>query len=152
MSPLTKSIRAWDIETVLAAEQNTTSLTAVDIPGLALDLPANSLWEVWAMMELNSSSVAGAKVAANSPSGATFSLICAGESNAAFPGTAIHANATLSAQTYATVGSGNDIVAYLFGFVKIASTSGLIQMQYAKVTSGTLICRAGARMRASRIT
>ena len=150
MSPLVLP-KQWDLETLLAAEFSTASLTPVNITNLKLALPASSLWEWEAVLLLNSSDTSGLKIAVNGPAGATLSYWVAGDANNNFPGSAQHGLATLITNALGTVGTGSDVICAASGFFKLAGTAGDLQMQLAKVTAGTAVARVASLVRARRI-
>jgi len=146
------SRRFWELEAAITADFSTASLTAVSVTGLKVTLPANSLWEFECVMVMNSSDASGVKQAVSGPAGSALSCLFEGEANNSFPGTAQHGVGTLSANALGTVGAANDVIGIVKGFMKVAGTAGDLQMQFAKVTAGTGIVRAGSILRARRLS
>lgn len=134
----------------LTAQQATTSLTEVPLPGMEFTGQAGETWDVKFFCNASSSSAAGMKFSVIAPGGSTVN----GEhySGAGFTGAAsqlITAPNTLGTTVHAVAGGfRGDIIAVR---VTLAST-GPVGIGFAKTTSGTATIAALASLIAEKVT
>lgn len=129
-----------------------TSLTAVDVTNLALAIPASQTWSFDFYMN-GAGTAAGMKLAVTVPSGATLEA----QAWAATTGvTVTRVERITTSGTLTTMiplsNSGFDGPMLIHGICVNSSTAGNIQVQAAKVTSGTLTIYANSYGMARRIS
>jgi len=143
-------------EQITTADFATTNTTATNIapgsgPGLTIALAANKVYEVEAVLVLNSSSNAGVKVAlAYSAAGATGNVVYQGMTTATAVGLIAAALGSLEGTAYVGTTSVEGLV-IAKAVVVTGANAGNLTAQLAKVTSGTATARKGAILRARLI-
>ncbi len=132
------------------ADQTTTSLTPVDVPLMTLPLNVNE--EQWAFeftMIIGSSSTAGVKFALSLPAGALFRAWAqgSGAAKSTLVMDLMNTSAVQGAAFNTFVGQLNYLT--IRGAVINGPWAGALQLQAAKVTSGTATLSAGSYMTAN---
>lgn len=141
----------------ISGDLTTTSTSAADATGLSFPIGANEVWSFECYMKVGSSSTAGTKYAVNVPSGATLAVQVEGQTtgNGVFAQEQLTAAATLTSTAFNTTGAFTTAAVGAFvavrGVVANGSTPGTVQVQHAKVTSGTATIYANAYLIARRI-
>ncbi len=127
------------------ADANTTSLTLIDVPQMFF--PLNVIGQVWAFeftLIIGSSTTTGLKVALSVPPGASFRAWATG--SGAAKSTLLldlmNTSGTLTAAFNTFVGQQNYLS--VRGAIVNGSFAGNVQLQAAKVTSGTATLSAGS--------
>jgi len=140
-------------EQITTADFQTTNTTATNIapasgPTLTIALAASKVYEVEAVLVLNSSSNAGVKAAlAYSAAGATGNVVYQGMTSATAVGTIAAALGALEGTVYVGATSVEGLLVAK-AIVVTGANAGNLTMQLAKVTSGTATARKGSILRA----
>jgi hypothetical protein len=127
------------------ADQTTTSLTAVDIPNFSFPLNCGGeSWEFEFVLTIGSSSAAGIKVALTVPPGAVFRAWAVGSAAAksTLQVDLMNSSGVLGVAFNTFIGTGNYLS--IKGGVVNGTFAGTMQLQAAKVTSGTATLSAGS--------
>ena len=135
----------------VTADRTTTSLTAVNATDMVFAIPASETWTFEFNLRVGSSSTAGIKLAITVPSGATFMATGLGNaaSATAFTSEILSASGTLGV-TYQLVNGQNGVVR-ITGTVVNGANAGNVQLQFAKVTSGTATVAANSYLTARKL-
>jgi hypothetical protein len=138
-------------QAVLAADQTNTLTTAANVAGLSFAIGANEVWIFDFILRIGSSSTTGCKYAITTPAGATLMAIVFGNTTAitAFNEEILTASGTLTAAVYQAIATQNGMLR-ISGVVRNGATAGTVQLQQAKVTSGTATVGANSSLMARR--
>ena len=137
-------------QSYLTADATTTSTAAVNVTGLSFPVGGNEAWTFEFNLRIGSSSTAGMKVALTFPSGATLLATAIGATSG------VTAQSTDLMSASGTLGlafntfNGQTGVLRITGCITTGSTPGIVQLQQAKVTSGTSTVAALSFLRAQR--
>jgi hypothetical protein len=127
------------------ADLTTTSLAAVDIPNFTFPLNiGGENWEFEFVLTIGSSSAAGVKVALTVPPGAVFRAwaIGSGAAKSTLQVDLMNSSGVLGVAFNTFAGTGNYLS--IKGGVVNGTFAGSMQLQAAKVTSGTATLSAGS--------
>jgi hypothetical protein len=128
-----------------SSDQTTSSLTAVDIPNFSFPLNVNGeKWEFEFTLIIGSSTAAGLRVALTVPIGANFRAwaVGSGAAKSTLLVDLMTASGVLGATFNTFIATGNYMS--IRGGVVNGTFSGTMQLQAAKVTSGTATLSAGS--------
>ncbi len=131
----------------------TTSLTAVNIPQLAFPLSANGeIWQFEFVLTIGSDTTAGLKIALTVPPGAGFQAWAngSGAAKSTLLVDKIVTAGTLSAAFNTFVGQTNYL--RIAGGIQNGTFAGNLQLQIAKVTSGTATVSLGSYVVAEKLS
>ncbi len=137
---------------VTGSDFTTTNLTVTDITGLAFTPAANSLYEIDALLRLQSTSTAGVNVGIGGAcTGCTLSVVLTGQSTTGtmtFGGTS-----TLGTAIALTLAStaNTDSNAYIKGIMLTGASPSNITVQILKITSGTATVYKGSRLTVTKL-
>lgn len=136
---------------VATTDFTTTSASATNVTGLSFPIAANQIWAAEFKLYGNSSTADGAQFAVDIPSGATIEGHIIGSTSGATALTSerINADATLTTTAFWATAS-TELSAVLLVTVLAGGTAGTVQLQAAKVTTGTLTIRIGSSVTATR--
>lgn len=132
------------------ADRTTTSTTAVNVLPLSFSADVNEEWIFSFRLRVGSSSAAGIKVALTFPAGATLRATVKGNSGAVttISSEQITASGTLG-QVWCAAAINNGWLE-IDGVIVNGATAGTVQLQAAKVTSGTATVFQGSYVDAQR--
>jgi hypothetical protein len=134
------------------ADQTTSSLTAVDIPNFSFPLNGNGeKWEFEFTLIIGSDSIAGVKFALRAPTGANFRAwaVGSGAAKSTILVDLMNTSGALGAAFNTFIATGNYLS--IRGGVINGTFGGNMQLQAAKVTSGTATLSAGSYFTAALI-
>jgi hypothetical protein len=142
----------WDAAVRTTVDQSTTSLTAVDVPGLSVLLDPNSTYEFEAVLQVASSTAAGCKYAVQFSAAGGFAFtLYTGTTSATTA--AVDSTSTLNTLTatafVAAVLDGEVIVK---GHVIVGANPGTFTIRQAKITAGTATVRANSVLKTRRVS
>jgi hypothetical protein len=127
------------------SDVSTGSLTQVDVPQMFFPLEiTDAIYDFKFVLAVGSSTVAGLKIALVVPDGAVFRAWAEGSGTA--KNSLIIDRMTTSGVLGAAFNTfnGNQNLLHIFGAVKNGGFAGKVQLQVAKVTSGTATMHAGS--------
>jgi hypothetical protein len=127
------------------ADQTTTNTSGIDIPGFAIPLNiGGENWEFEFVLTIGSSSTAGVKVALTVPPGAVFRAwaVGSGAAKSTLQVDLMNSSGVLGAAFNTFAGTGNYLS--IKGGIVNGTFAGSLQLQAAKVTSGTATLSAGS--------
>jgi hypothetical protein len=124
---------------------NTTSLTAVDVPGASIALDANSTYQIIFGMTDSTTSAAGVKFALSFPTSTTGFTIGVQTGGSAVQTTPyLYGSASFGTLYTAAANTAANLTGVISGsgVITTSSTSGNFKLQFAKVTSGNAIVKS----------
>jgi hypothetical protein len=145
-------VGSWDTVAVLATQQDSTSTSAVDIPGLTAALLANTMYEFDILLEVQSSSGAGLRTGINfSAAGAAAEHYWAGLQTATAANQAVGITlGTTPNQAWMAVATTPGVVKG-WGVIRVGPNAGNLTVQQQKVTSGTGSILVGSQLKVRKI-
>jgi hypothetical protein len=143
----------WDAVASVTAQQDSTSTSAVDIPGLTAALLANTVYEFEAVLEIQSSSGAGMRLGVNfSAAGAAAEHYWGGAQTASAANQAVGvALGTTPTQAWAAVAT-TPVVVWGKGIIRVGANAGNLTVQQQKVTSGTASVFTGSSLKTRKVS
>ncbi len=135
-----------------AALTSTTTSPPAAVTGLSFPVAANSYYEFEFFLKVSSSTTAGVKVALDIPASATVHAVAQGTGATNLQSQVqdvIAADVTVTTANFVALAATG--VIRIKGFVTTAGTSGVVQLCYAKVTSGNCVFYAGSHVAARLI-
>jgi hypothetical protein len=142
---------AWDT-VVFTTADHTASTSQIDVPELTVALAASSVYEFEAMLQINSTTSAGMKLAfAFSAAGATGQAVYTGSTTTTAAAVCSNLIAIGSTQAWMTIGTGgNDGTVVVKGWITTGANTGNLTIQQFKVTSGTATVRKGSVLKVNK--
>jgi hypothetical protein len=118
-------------------DQQTTSATAVSVPGMSMTLEANARYRIMGGIRVGCNNTGGVRLAASVPAGTTLALglTLTTTGNNVFVKNALVASATLSTNSCCQEVNANRWFE-IIGTITTGVTSGMLQVQFASGVAG----------------